>query len=66
MEVALSATRAQATDRRFRAFFQRIMRRKGKNIARVALARKIAGIVYHMLKNSIDYETCMARNKMAE
>lgn len=66
MEVALSATRARLTDQRLKTFYQRIRRRKGINIARVALARKIAGIVYHMSKNKIDYETCMARNTMAE
>lgn len=66
VEVALVALRARATDRRLRCFYHRTMKRKGKAIARIALARKLAGIVYHMLGQNIDYKTCMARNKMAE
>jgi hypothetical protein len=41
------------------------MKHKGKGIARIALARKIAGIVYHMLKEKIDYQNAMSRNNMA-
>jgi transposase len=66
VEVAQVAVRAAGTDARFKWFYQRTMKRKGKAIARIALARKIAGIAYHMIKHDIDYTTCMARNKMAE
>lgn len=66
VEVALIAGRTQATDVRLKCFYHRTMKRKGKAIARIALARKIAGLVYHMLKHNIDYTTCLARNKMAE
>lgn len=66
IEVALAALRAGATDLRLKAFYQRTMKRKGKAVAKIALARKIGGIVYHMMKQNLDYKTCMARNKMAE
>jgi len=66
MEAVLAALKAHATDVRLKCFYQRTMKRKGKSVAKVAVARKMAGIVYHMLKHSIDYRTCMARNRMAE
>jgi len=36
-----------------------------KVIARVALARKIVGLVYHLLKDGLDYQMVLERNKMA-
>ncbi|KPK63362.1 hypothetical protein AMJ83_07260 [candidate division WOR_3 bacterium SM23_42] len=66
VEVAQVSVRTRATDARLKCFYHRTMKRKGKAIARIALARKIAGLVYHMLKHNINYTTCMARNKMAE
>lgn len=65
LEVATSALRARDTDRRILFYYHRVLKRKGKGVAKVALARKIATVVYHMLKGKIDYATCMARNKMA-
>jgi transposase len=38
-----------------RSIYVRIQQRKGKKIARVALARHLAGIVYHVWKQEIDY-----------
>ncbi|MGQ9702047.1 MAG: hypothetical protein ACUVQT_06295, partial [bacterium] len=66
VEVALAALRANFTDSRLKWVYERTMRRKGRFVARIALARKIAGIVYHILKNKIDYPSCMAQNRMAE
>ncbi|WP_439406745.1 IS110 family transposase [Bradyrhizobium sp. DASA03076] len=38
-----------------RAFFQRVASRRGKHIAAVATARKLAMIIWHMLTKSTDY-----------
>lgn len=65
LEVTTAALRARDINQRLLAYYQRILRRKGKGIAKVALARKIATIVYYMLCVKIDYATCVARNKMA-
>lgn len=65
LEVATAALRARAIDQKLLSYYQRLLRRKGKGIAKVALARKIATLVYYMLREKIDYATCLARNKMA-
>ncbi|MDD1779445.1 MAG: IS110 family transposase [Candidatus Helarchaeota archaeon] len=65
IEVATAALRSRDTDRRMVSYYHRVMKRKGKSVAKVAVARKIATVVYHMLKEKIDYATCMERNKMA-
>jgi transposase len=38
-----------------RAFYERIARRRGKHIAAVAVARKLAVIVWHLLRRGEDY-----------
>jgi hypothetical protein len=38
-----------------RAFYQRIARRRGNHIAAVAVARKLAVIVWHLLRRGEDY-----------
>jgi transposase len=40
---------------KLRFFYQRIMMRKGKKIAIVALARKLLSIIHHLLKNNEKY-----------
>jgi transposase len=40
---------------RLRFFFQRILMKKGKKIAIVALARKLLSIIHHLLKNNEKY-----------
>jgi transposase len=65
IEIALAAMRARQTDTRLKAFYRHTFNRKGMAVARIALARKIAGIVYHMQTKDIDYATCMTYNKMA-
>ncbi|MCX7995957.1 MAG: IS110 family transposase, partial [candidate division WOR-3 bacterium] len=65
LEVATASLRAYDINQKLFSYYQRILRRKGKGIAKVALARKIATIVYYMLRENIDYATCLARNRMA-
>ncbi|MEO0137133.1 MAG: hypothetical protein ABIL86_06330, partial [candidate division WOR-3 bacterium] len=42
LKVATAALRARDIDRKLLFYYQRILKRKGKGIAKVALARKIA------------------------
>ena len=63
-EVAMAALRARFTDIRLKDFYQRTMSRKGRFVARIALARKLAGIVFHILRDKIDYSTCLGRSRM--
>ena len=39
----------------YRAFYQRIARRSSQAIARTVVAKELAKIVYHLLKNKTDY-----------
>ena len=41
----------------FYDFYRRLRGRKGMATARVACARKLAKMIYHMLNQQIDYET---------
>lgn len=50
-----AAWAAAATPGPLRAFFLRIMARRGKPIAAVATARKMAVIIWHLLTNGEDY-----------
>ena len=45
-------------DRRLREWFKRIKRRRGAGIARVAVMRKLATIIWHMLKSRTTYHEC--------
>lgn len=65
IETAKHILHTQHSDIRLRDFHNRLSKRKGNGIATVALARKIAMIVYHMLKEKIDFATAMTRNQMA-
>ena len=42
-------------------YYQKEMHRKGKSVAKIALARKIATGCYYILKNRIDYATFLKR-----
>ena len=46
---------ARCRPNKLRFFFQRILMRKGKKIAIVALARKLLSIIHHLLKNNENY-----------
>jgi transposase len=48
-------------DARLRAWFKRIKRRRGSTIARVAVMRKLATIIWHMLNKKATYAECRAR-----
>ena len=52
VEAAWAATRSPGP---LRAFYQRIAARRGKHIAAVATARKLAMIAWHMLTKEADY-----------
>src|SRR5262249_4850532 len=48
-------------DARLREWFKRIQRRRGSTIARVAVMRKLANIIWHMLSKRLTYAECRAR-----
>jgi transposase len=48
-------------DARLREWFKRIKRRRGANIARVAVMRKLATIIWHMLTKRKTYAACRAQ-----
>lgn len=45
-------------DARLREWFKRIKRRRGAKIARVAVMRKMATIIWHMLRKKISFTKC--------
>jgi len=47
-------------DVRLREWFKRIKRRRGSTIARVAVMRKLATIIWHMLSKRLTYAECRA------
>ena len=53
VEVATAASKARGS--RLRLFFLRVKARGGYKVAIVALARKILGIIWHLLLNGEEY-----------
>jgi transposase len=47
-------------DARLREWFKRVKRRRGATIARVAVMRKLATIIWHMLSKRMSYAECRA------
>jgi hypothetical protein len=47
-------------DAQLREWFKRIKRRRGASIARVAVMRKLATIIWHMLRERKTYAACRA------
>ena len=47
-------------DARLREWFKRLKRRRGAGIARVAVMRKLATIIWHMLSKRATYAECRA------
>ena len=45
-------------DARLREWFRRIKRRRGSTVARVAVMRKLATIIWHMLSKRKTYAEC--------
>jgi transposase len=60
--LVLAATQAARRPGPLRAWFRAVQHRKGKKIARVALARRLAEIVYHVWKDHVDYWTVLRRD----
>lgn len=48
-------------DARLREWFKRIKRRRGSSIARVAVMRKLATIIWHMLSKRLTFAACRAQ-----
>lgn len=57
--LVVAATGAARRPGPLRASYRSMQRRKGKKIARVALARRLAEIVYHVWKTETDYLTML-------
>src|SRR5262249_20459623 len=47
-------------DARLREWFKRLKRRRGASIARVAVMRKLATVIWHMLSKRMTYAACRA------
>ena len=58
--LAQVAYQALRKDARLREWFKRIKRRRGASIARVAVMRKLATIIWHMLNSRKSYAACRA------
>jgi transposase len=59
--LVLAAAQAARRPGPLRAWFRRVQHRKGTKIARVALARRLAGLVYHVWKEECDYFAILRR-----
>jgi len=57
-----AATQAVRRAGRFKALYGRLARRRGKKVARVAVARNLIGVVYHVWKDQIDYAEFLRRS----
>jgi transposase len=59
--LVLAATQAVRRPGPLRAWFHAVKQRRGRNVARVALARRLAELVYHVWKQECDYFTGVVR-----
>jgi transposase len=55
--LVLAATQAARRSGPLRTWFYAVKKRRGKNVARVALARRLAEIIYHVWKQECDFFT---------
>src|SRR5262249_55451772 len=53
-------------DGRLREWFKHIKRRRGSTVARVAVMRKLATIIWHMLSKRMSYAECRAKTAEPE
>jgi transposase len=60
--LVLAATQAIRRPGPLRIWFHAVKKRRGKKVARVALARRLAEIVYHVWKQECDYFTVVRRD----
>ena len=44
-----------------RKHYLEVLKRRGKKIARVTAANKLLGIIFHMMKDQIDYQEFLRR-----
>jgi transposase len=58
--LAQVAIKVLRKDARLREWYKRIRRRRGSTIARVAVMRKLATILWHMLSKRVTYAECRA------
>ena len=49
-----------------RSHYLGVSKRRGKQIARVAAARKLVGVMYQLMKEQIDYEEFLRRGGNAQ
>jgi transposase len=56
--LAQVAYQALKQDKPLREWFKRIKRRRGASIARVAVMRKLATVIWHMLSSGKTYGEC--------
>lgn len=63
--LVLAATQAARRPGPLRAWYRTVQRRKGTRVARVALARRLSEIVYHVWKTDTDYLTMVSRSVRA-
>jgi len=59
--LVLAATQAVRRPGPLRSWFHAVKKRRGKKVARVALARRLAEIVFHVWKHECDYFTVFRR-----
>jgi transposase len=59
--LVLAATQAVRRPGPLRAWFHAVKKRRGKKVARVALARRLAEIVFHVWQQECDYFTVVRR-----
>jgi transposase len=60
--LVLAATQAVRRPGPLRIWFHAVKKRRGKKVARVALARRLAEIVFHVWKHECDYFTVVRRD----
>ena len=60
--LVLAATQASRRPGPLRTWFHAVKKRRGKKVARVALARRLAEIVFHVWKHECDYFTVVRRD----
>jgi len=60
--LVLAATQAIRRPGPLRTWFHAVKKRRGKKVARVALARRLAEIVFHVWKHECDYFTVVRRD----
>lgn len=63
--LVLAATQAARRPGPLRMWYRNVLRRKGKRVARVALARRLSEILYQVWKTGSDYSTMLSRSARA-